>query len=53
MTYSTSTWRNAAAPIIARVIEQVGTDDMPARPWWATAGLNPWRQARGICSGPP
>lgn len=30
MTYSTSTWRNAAAPIIARVIEQVGTDDMPA-----------------------
>lgn len=30
MTYSNSTWRNAAAPIIARTIKQVGTDDMPA-----------------------
>ena len=30
MTYSQSTWRNAAAPIIARVIREVGTDDMRA-----------------------
>jgi len=30
MTYSQSTWRNAAAPIIARVIRKVGTDDMRA-----------------------
>jgi hypothetical protein len=30
MTYSQSTWRNAAAPIIARVIRRVGTDDMRA-----------------------
>jgi hypothetical protein len=30
MSYSQSTWRNAAAPIIARVIREVGTDNLPA-----------------------
>jgi len=30
VSYSQSTWRNAAAPIIARVIREVGTDNLPA-----------------------
>jgi hypothetical protein len=30
VSYSQSSWRNAAAPIIAKVIDEVGTDDMRA-----------------------
>ena len=65
MTYSQSTWRNAAAPIIARVIRKVGTDDMralrralrEAYPWEPMHGhpYKVWRDEirRQLAGGPP
>lgn len=45
MTYSQSTWRNAAAPIIARVIREVGTDD-PVALRRALREAYPWGEKR-------